>query len=91
MKAGLKGKDMSKLNQREIPETMGAICAVVYLLIIIGFTPFPFIKDFVVATSGGGNRDVVFEVQTVETGRFLHRFPHSKVSQWMRRETGNED
>jgi UDP-N-acetylglucosamine--dolichyl-phosphate N-acetylglucosaminephosphotransferase len=79
MKAGLKGKDMSKVNKKEIPETMGAICAVVYLLLIIMFIPFPFYKDIVAATSGGGNRDVVMELEVVETGRFLHRFPHSKV------------
>jgi len=79
MKAGLKGKDMSKLNKKEIPETMGAVCAVVYLLIMVVFIPFPFYKDIVAATSGGGNRDVVVELDIVQTGRFLHRFPHSKV------------
>jgi UDP-N-acetylglucosamine--dolichyl-phosphate N-acetylglucosaminephosphotransferase len=79
MKAGLKGKDMSKVHKKEIPETMGSICAVVYLLIVIIFIPFPFYKDIVAATSGGGNRDVVMEMEIVQTGRFLHRFPHSKV------------
>lgn len=59
---------------------MGAICAVVYLLAIIVFIPFPFYKDIVAATSGGGNRDFMLEAKQVETGRFLHRFPHSKVS-----------
>jgi UDP-N-acetylglucosamine--dolichyl-phosphate N-acetylglucosaminephosphotransferase len=79
MKAGMKGKDLSKKDKKEIPETMGAICAVVYLLIIIVFIPFPFYKDIVAATSGGGNRDVVYPSQSVDQGRFLHRFPHSKV------------
>lgn len=80
MKAGLKGKDLSKVHRKEIPETMGAVCAVVYLLIITVFIPFPFYKDIVAATSGGGNRDVVMEtIEHVQTGRFLHRFPHSKV------------
>lgn len=79
MKAGLKGKDMSKVHKKEIPETMGAVCAVVYLLALIVFIPFPFYKDIVAATSGGGNRDVPAMVEVVETGRFLHRFPHSKV------------
>lgn len=60
---------------------MGAISAVVYLLTIIIFIPFPFYKDIVAATSGGGNRDVVIPIQEVEMGRFLHRFPHSKVLQ----------
>ena len=61
------------------PETMGAVAASIYLLILIAFIPFPFYKDIVAATSGGGNRDVVLQVAEVETGRFLHRFPHSKV------------
>lgn len=61
------------------PETMGAVCATVYLLALIFFIPFAFYKDIVAATSGGGNRDVVLEVQHVETGRMLHRFPHGRV------------
>lgn len=80
IKAGLKGVDMSKTNRREIPECAGAICAVVYLLAIIVFAPFPFYKDIVAATSGGGNRDVVLHAEHVHQGRFLHKFPHSKVS-----------
>ena len=61
------------------PEAMGAVCAVVYLLTIIIFIPFPFYKDIVAATSGGGNRDVMLELHEAENGRILHRFPHSKV------------
>lgn len=59
---------------------MGAVCAVIYLLSLIMFIPFAFYKDIVAATSGGGNRDVVIEDQHIETGRYLHRFPHGKVS-----------
>lgn len=79
VKHGFKGKDLCKANRPEIPECMGAVCAVVYLIVIIVFIPFPFYKDIVAATSGGGNRDVVLKVQHVNEGRFLHRFPHSKV------------
>lgn len=79
MRVGLKGKDMSKKSRPEIPETMGAVCAVVYLLLIIIFIVFPFYKDLVAATSGGGNRDVVLELDVEQNGRFLHRFPHNKV------------
>ncbi|KAK5624920.1 hypothetical protein RRF57_000636 [Xylaria bambusicola] len=83
IKAGLKGRDLSKVNNSNyLPECMGAICAIVYLLIIIVFIPFPFYKDIVVATSGGGNRDVVMNVEFVEKGRLLHKFPHSKVRIW---------
>lgn len=80
VKAGLKGRDMAKVNNKQhLPECMGAICAVVYLLVVVVFIPFPFYKDIVVATSGGGNRDVVMNVDYVQKGRLLHRFPHSKV------------
>ena len=62
---------------------MGAVCAVVYLLIVIVFIPFPFYKDIVAATSGGGNRDSVIQVQELETGRLLHKFPHSKLASYL--------
>jgi UDP-N-acetylglucosamine--dolichyl-phosphate N-acetylglucosaminephosphotransferase len=80
IKAGFKGVDMAKHSRRELPECMGAVCAAVYLFAIIVFIPFAFYKDVVAATSGGGNRDVVLQVEHVQQGRFLHRFPHSKVS-----------
>ncbi|OTA99286.1 hypothetical protein M426DRAFT_325266 [Hypoxylon sp. CI-4A] len=84
IKAGLKGRDLSKVNNSQyIPECMGGICAVVYLLIIIVFIPFPFYKDIVVATSGGGNRDVVMNTDFVQKGRLLHKFPHSKLASYL--------
>ncbi|KAJ5671196.1 UDP-N-acetylglucosamine-dolichyl-phosphate N-acetylglucosaminephosphotransferase [Penicillium longicatenatum] len=83
IKAGLKGKDMAKPRKPEIPETMGAVCAVVYLLSLIIFIPFAFYKDIVAATSGGGNRDVVIEDQHIEMGRYLHRFPHGKLASYL--------
>lgn len=58
---------------------MGAVVAVVYILTLIVFIPFPFYKELVAATSGGGNRDIPLPVHHVETGRFLHKFPHNKV------------
>ncbi|MCJ1452167.1 tunicamycin resistance protein [Mycoblastus sanguinarius] len=83
MKANLKGRDMSKLNRIEIPENMGAVCAVVYLLTVIIFIPFPFYKDIVAATSGGGSREIEVERQPMETGRILHRFPHNKLASYL--------
>ena len=58
---------------------MGAVAALVYLFILVVFIPWPFYKDIVAATSGGGNRDVMKELEQVETGRLLHRFPHNKA------------
>jgi UDP-N-acetylglucosamine--dolichyl-phosphate N-acetylglucosaminephosphotransferase len=61
---------------------MGAVASAVYLLVLIAFIPFAFYKDIVAATSGGGNRDVVLTVNQIETGRFLQRFPHSKLGSY---------
>ncbi|KAI1209558.1 glycosyl transferase family 4-domain-containing protein [Annulohypoxylon truncatum] len=84
IKAGLKGRDLSKVNNNHyIPECMGSICAVVYILTMIVFIPFPFFKDIVVATSGGGNRDVVMNVEFVQLGRLLHKFPHNKLASFL--------
>ncbi|KAF9734554.1 hypothetical protein PMIN06_001249 [Paraphaeosphaeria minitans] len=83
IRRGFKGKDLCKLKQTEIPETMGAVCAMVYLFTIITFIPWAFYKDIVVATSGGGNRDVIRELEEVETGRLLHRFPHNKLASYL--------
>lgn len=83
MGANLKGRDMSKLKMTEIPETMGAVCAVVYLLTIIIFIPFPFYKDIVAATSGGGNKESANELHLGQNGRSLHRFPHNKLASYL--------
>ncbi|KAL1296980.1 hypothetical protein AAFC00_004579 [Neodothiora populina] len=80
MKAGRKGKDMSKKVAVEIPEMMGLVSALAYLLCIIAFLPFAFKQDIVAVTSGGGNKDVVVKVHEVETGRFLHHFPIEKLA-----------
>jgi UDP-N-acetylglucosamine--dolichyl-phosphate N-acetylglucosaminephosphotransferase len=61
---------------------MGAVSSAVYLLALMAFIPFAFYKDIVAATSGGGNRDIVLTVSQVDTGRFLQRFPHSKLSSY---------
>lgn len=73
------------------PETMGAVCAIVYLMALIVFIPFAFYKDIVAATSGGGNRDIVIEDRHIEHGRYLHRFPHGKVSLIVTGEEYNPD
>ncbi|GAB0135648.1 hypothetical protein EsDP_00003979 [Epichloe bromicola] len=85
MRAGFRGRDLGKTTRVEIPECMGAVCAAVYLLTVIVFIPFPFYKDIVAATSGGGNRDVVLEMHPSNAGggRFLHKFPHNKLASYL--------
>lgn len=63
------------------PEAMGLVCALVYLLAIIAFLPFAFKRDIVEYTSGAGNKDLVLDMEAIESGRFLHRFPLEKVRQ----------
>ncbi|KAF2743443.1 hypothetical protein M011DRAFT_410600 [Sporormia fimetaria CBS 119925] len=83
VRRGFKGRDLCKTKQTEIPETMGAVCAMVYIFVLIVFIPWPFYKDIVAATSGGGNRDVMKELEEVETGRLLHKFPHNKLASYL--------
>ncbi|KAK7218838.1 hypothetical protein V2G26_006841 [Clonostachys chloroleuca] len=83
VRAGFSGADMSKASRPTLPECMGAVCACVYLLTVIIFIPFPFYKDIVAATSGGGNRDVVLHIEHVNQGRFLHKFPHNKLASYL--------
>lgn len=77
---GLKGTDMSKKVKKEIPECAGVFCAVVYILIMYLFIPFAFYRHIVLVTSGGGNRDLVQQIEPVTFGQFSHKFPNDKVS-----------
>ena len=70
---------MTVTDCRIRPETMGAVCAIVYLLTVIIFIPFPFYKDIMAATSSGKEVELEAQRQQIEMGRILHRFPHSKV------------
>jgi len=62
---------------------MGAVCAIVYLLTIIVFIPWAFYKELVVATLNGGGRDTLVEVQRVDGGRIMQKFPHNKLASYL--------
>lgn len=57
---------------------MGAVCAVVWLVLSIMFIPFSFYRDFVAAKVSVEDGKVMSE-SSVALGRHLHLFPHSKV------------
>ncbi|KAK3109919.1 tunicamycin resistance protein [Teratosphaeriaceae sp. CCFEE 6253] len=82
VKRGYKGRDLSKKHAPEIPEMMGLICALVYLLALVNFLPFAFKRDIVQLTSGVRNKDRVLDAQGMESGRFLHRFPLEKLASY---------
>lgn len=79
IRIGLKGKDMSKIDRPELPETMGAVPAIVYLFCMLFFIPFVFYKFLVTWTSGGGNREAGIE----EYGAEDRLFPHNKLSEYL--------
>ncbi|TDL23139.1 N-acetylglucosaminephosphotransferase [Rickenella mellea] len=53
VKAGLKGRDLLKVYNDDIPESMGLICASIYILLLILFIPFPFSHFMSLSTSEG--------------------------------------
>eukprot|EP00794_Sanderia_malayensis_P011183 gene11183-12357_t len=54
MKAGLKGVDMAKKDKREIPESLGVICGMVFLICMFLFIPIPFVSKWIAQGSGNG-------------------------------------
>ncbi|KAK9369194.1 glycosyl transferase family 4-domain-containing protein [Lipomyces kononenkoae] len=83
VRVGFAGRDLGKKHRPLIPETMGAVCAVVYLTTMFFFIPFLFYKFLVTETSGGGNRDQVLDTSTLHKGRSLRMFPHSKLAEFL--------
>ncbi|KAF2763837.1 UDP-N-acetylglucosamine:dolichyl phosphate N-acetylglucosamine-1-phosphate transferase-like protein [Teratosphaeria nubilosa] len=82
IKRGYKGRDMSKKSPVEIPEAMGLVCALVYLLAIVVFLPFAFKRHIEEATHQHPTQDDLLEAQHIENGRFLHRFPLEKLASY---------
>ena len=80
IKIGLFGKDMSKPGRPVIPESVGAVSATVYLLIMLLCIPFMFYKYMVTTTSGGGHRDISILEPSEVPASF---FPHDKLSEYL--------
>ncbi|ODV88535.1 hypothetical protein CANCADRAFT_57707 [Tortispora caseinolytica NRRL Y-17796] len=79
MGIGLSGSDLNKADRPVIPETMGAVCGIVYLFVLYLFTPSMFYQYIVTETSGGGNRDAGIEL----IGQSMSSFPHSKLAGYL--------
>ncbi|KAF9093020.1 UDP-N-acetylglucosamine--dolichyl-phosphate N-acetylglucosaminephosphotransferase [Mortierella sp. AM989] len=52
IKAGLKGMDLSKKTKLIIPESMGMVAGLIYLVTMFLFIPFPFMKWFTASRDG---------------------------------------
>lgn len=79
IKKGQKGKDMSKINPREIPEAMGAVAAAVYFLFLSCFVPFCFYKDDVTTLESMSGGDLPGNFNVTQSDDRFHRLPYYKV------------
>ncbi|KAF9582022.1 tunicamycin resistance protein [Lunasporangiospora selenospora] len=69
IKAGLKGMDLCKKSKQIIPESMGMVAGLIYLVVMFLFIPFPFMKWF--AASQDGRQEELA----------LLTFPHLKLAE----------
>lgn len=83
IKVGFKGRDLSKKDRPEIPETMGAVCAVVYLFAMFLFIPFVFFQYLVKTIGGGVVTGHASISEDLARGRILSAFPHEKLAEYL--------
>ncbi|KAI9443455.1 UDP-N-acetylglucosamine-dolichyl [Lactarius indigo] len=74
VKANLKGRDLLKTYTTPIPESMGLVCASVYILLLILFIPFAFSS---VSLNGSQAQ------YTVREGIVINAFPHYQLSVYL--------
>lgn len=81
IKIGLFGKDLSKPGKPVLPETIGAVSAIVYLFVVLSYIPFIFYKYMVVTTSGGGERGNVIPSHEESLNSTI--FPHDRLCEYL--------
>lgn len=85
MRVGLKGRDLLKPPPVEpIPESMGVVAAVTYMILIVLIIPFVFFKYLVsfLSLSDDKNMSAIYQdqYQSVENN---HLFPHNKLAEFL--------
>jgi UDP-N-acetylglucosamine--dolichyl-phosphate N-acetylglucosaminephosphotransferase len=72
--ANLKGRDLLKIYSTPIPESLGLVCASIYILLLVLFIPFPFSDSFAkLANVQGKPRE----------GISVTEFPHDKLAAYL--------
>ncbi|KAA1469767.1 N-acetylglucosaminephosphotransferase [Dentipellis sp. KUC8613] len=71
--ANLKGRDLLKTYSNPIPESLGLVCASIYILILIIFIPFAFSSISLSASPQ----------YTVHEGIIINAFPHYQLSVYL--------
>jgi len=72
--AGLKGKDLLKDRDEVVPESLGLLCASVYILLLILFIPFLF-TDFSEGRTNKGSLEGLAAAS--------HEFPHQQLAVYL--------
>lgn len=76
VKANLKGRDLLKTYDTPIPESLGLVCASIYILLLILFIPFPFTSWY---NGHGGNSSG----SKTREGLSINEFPHHLLSLYL--------
>ncbi|KAL1917696.1 uncharacterized protein VTP21DRAFT_3530 [Calcarisporiella thermophila] len=74
VRAHLTGVDVNKKNKPTIPESMGMVCALVYLVCMFLFIPFPFLEWF--------NGNLAHRPESSEPVQ-IGTFPHHKLGSFL--------
>ncbi|KAI0916780.1 hypothetical protein AcW1_007859 [Taiwanofungus camphoratus] len=75
VRANLKGRDLLKTYDTAIPESLGLVCASLYILLLILFTPFAFSDSFGCQPSNSN--------KTGREGLVVNEFPHHQLSMYL--------
>lgn len=84
-KVGLQGKDLSKKGPCEpIPESMGAVASITYIILIVLIIPFVFFKYLVSYSSLSDADDMLLNYKTqYQDYAEKQLFPHNKLAEFL--------
>lgn len=84
IRIGLKGRDLSKADKSQVlPESMGLVAAITYLLLMFCLVPFIFFKYLVNVNSEGSERVAENFNQQYEHIKDNNLFPHNRLAAYL--------
>ncbi|KAI9146308.1 glycosyl transferase family 4-domain-containing protein [Paraphysoderma sedebokerense] len=85
IRAGLKGADLGKKDRKIIPESMGAICGLVYLVTLFLFIPFAFFNLFSNTSPGNEYRYTLHGYKSAVDPKTttVRQFPYHKFGEFL--------
>lgn len=84
-KVGLQGKDLSKIGPSEpIPESMGVVASITYMILIVLIIPFVFFKYLVSYSSLSNDDDMLLNYKNqYKDYENKQLFPHNKLAEFL--------